>query len=796
MLRVKHPNLSAIQYKNSIALLHGGAKKITFARLNKQQICMSHDMSLLKQKEFGDLKDEAVLDWKNLVEAQKEAASLLESLRELVVEQERVQVKAGLDVSGNSTISSADLQALDFSFPAYDGTPQESQSDGDFDLLGVRPLTDEPATLEETTADEPTTLEETTDVQTLLASLSGYRKETYRIAQQAIETSTSPDRSPENTIAHAINVVKETPLRTFQIVFDNIDFTVTAHHQTTDNPNRSIHWVHSVGYKDRSLNNLPGDQPQKPLRELEIEDIMPTEEVQQDLRKDYIILVSRVLVQYLASFRVFQDVAVWHIPHEYSTEMEQPTEQAWLGLHFKNENLNHDMSEILHSIQSTYVPADVDEEGNITRIIYPILLGGDQLSEERAKNIQAAFKNLDTPEERLEGMTTKFELWHATVNLFENFSEIFYDPTSSGDKGSLCANLNVIHATTAKKGPHAAFNQFQEAVREDQHAHIIYAAMKLFHLQSVEDPPEAIVPEMVLSGDKHTRRDWLHSRAAEIVDLVFAEDFQIGKGVSLQKVATVLTCRHEGCGRVYVRPKARVTHELKKHNLVVNEAVESSSDTSQEDYVSNYHNAKLGMSLLLTNIQDATKEGDGERIARCFRMALLFYKCYGHTKYAFHTLLFFARVKALLPPSLAHSLLWNRFVNTKGGKGKNIAGDLRLEHMNNLLKSFLKHLGPNLNQKNAARVANSIGEMEKLLRGIDSDLNVHRASGYHIKADKTANVEKLVVQYQQVDVLEHQPGREYRCFPGMSRNPLAKLDVGRMVEWMRARLKHWEALYE
>ncbi|KAI8493024.1 hypothetical protein Bbelb_290280 [Branchiostoma belcheri] len=32
---------------------------------------------------------------------------------------------------------------------------------------------------------------------------------------------------------------------------------------------------------------------------------------------------------------------------------------------------------------------------------------------------------------------------------------------------------------------------------------------------------------MVLSGDKHTRRDWLHSRAAEIVDLVFAEDIRI-----------------------------------------------------------------------------------------------------------------------------------------------------------------------------------------------------------------------------------------------------------------------------
>ncbi|KAI8493142.1 hypothetical protein Bbelb_291460 [Branchiostoma belcheri] len=148
------------------------------------------------------------------------------------------------------------------------------------------------------------------------------------------------------------------------------------------------------------------------------------------------------------------------------------------------------------------------------------------------------------------------------------------------------------------------------------------------HIQAVRAKSRRT--EMVLSGDKHTRRDWLHSRAAEIVGLVFAEDIRIA---------------------------TEITHELKKHNLVVNETVESSSDTSKEHYVFNYHNAKLGMSLLLTNIQDVTKEGDGERVARYLRMA--------------------------------HFLLWNRFVNTRGG-GKNIAGDLRLEHMNNLLKSLLK----------------------------------------------------------------------------------------------------------
>ncbi|KAI8516504.1 hypothetical protein Bbelb_050850 [Branchiostoma belcheri] len=41
--------------------------------------------------------------------------------------------------------------------------------------------------------------------------------------------------------------------------------------------------------------------------------------------------------------------------------------------------------------------------------------------------------------------------------------------------------------------------------------------------------------------------------------------------------------------------------------------------------------AKLGMALLIRNLMDATREGDGERVARCLKMTLLFFRAYGHT---------------------------------------------------------------------------------------------------------------------------------------------------------------------
>eukprot|EP00058_Branchiostoma_floridae_P022058 XP_002607548.1 hypothetical protein BRAFLDRAFT_106497 [Branchiostoma floridae] len=91
----------------------------------------------------------------------------------------------------------------------------------------------------------------------------------------------------------------------------------------------------------------------------------------------------------LAAFRRFRDVVVRHIPHQYSSEMEQPLEQPWLGLQFKNDNKSRDMADIHRTIQTNYVPSEVDEDG-ITHLVQPILLGGDWLLEERAEGNKPA----------------------------------------------------------------------------------------------------------------------------------------------------------------------------------------------------------------------------------------------------------------------------------------------------------------------------------------------------------------------------------------------------------------------
>ena len=41
----------------------------------------------------------------------------------------------------------------------------------------------------------------------------------------------------------------------------------------------------------------------------------------------------------------------------------------------------------------------------------------------------------------------------------------------------------------------------------------------------------------------------------------------------------------------------------------------------------------------------------------------------GHTKYALDALKLQMQVNATLSPNLAHQVMWNRFVNTRGGGG-------------------------------------------------------------------------------------------------------------------------------
>lgn len=65
-----------------------------------------------------------------------------------------------------------------------------------------------------------------------------------------------------------------------------------------------------------------------------------------------------------------------------------------------------------------YTPVKKNEDGKI-EILKPILVVGDQLTEERFSNIKKAFQAGDTSFTRLEGIQPAFADWHLLKTLFE-----------------------------------------------------------------------------------------------------------------------------------------------------------------------------------------------------------------------------------------------------------------------------------------------------------------------------------------------------------------------------------------
>lgn len=86
------------------------------------------------------------------------------------------------------------------------------------------------------------------------------------------------------------------------------------------------------------------------------------------------------------------------------------TFQVPLGLIFKNENINEDMTVILQQFHG-YLPQKHD--GGIDGQLY----SGDQLTIERAVNVISSMANGYTPEDRLEGINLQLGDWHAAVKL-------------------------------------------------------------------------------------------------------------------------------------------------------------------------------------------------------------------------------------------------------------------------------------------------------------------------------------------------------------------------------------------
>ena len=99
---------------------------------------------------------------------------------------------------------------------------------------------------------------------------------------------------------------------------------------SSDKKNKSIHMFNMIAIADEvSGNHLPNYHITT-LQNANVADFLHSCDDIAKLKADFVPLWTRVVVNQLKEFGVFKSSVVWHIPHEYSDIMQQPSREVRL----------------------------------------------------------------------------------------------------------------------------------------------------------------------------------------------------------------------------------------------------------------------------------------------------------------------------------------------------------------------------------------------------------------------------------------------------------------------------------
>ena len=107
-------------------------------------------------------------------------------------------------------------------------------------------------------------------------------------------------------------------------------------------------------------------------------------------------------------------------------------------MQFLNTNKSGEMTDILKTLQNKY------DAKNNAEILYPTILHGDQLTEERACNVQWTYRLSNTAVEHLEDIQPTLSQFHLKMCLFEVREKVFLFFTSDRCKLGYILNKETI----------------------------------------------------------------------------------------------------------------------------------------------------------------------------------------------------------------------------------------------------------------------------------------------------------------------------------------------------------------
>ncbi|CAC5391207.1 unnamed protein product [Mytilus coruscus] len=387
-----------------------------------------------------------------------------------------------------------------------------------------------------------------------------------------------------------------------------------------------------------------------------------------------------------------------------------------LGILPLNENKTSEMIDVLKYLHK-FVPGHREEEEIMNEEIRDdtsagmrtIPCGGDQLSVERLRSAHSARFDGDTPEERLEGVIAMVEDFHEKMNFLQVIMDKFYATSSAQEQGTLYQLRNVINRRNVVKTVSQDYHADSSFIDLVTDCHVITAAMEHFNLEEVNSTSDRI-PADIETADVPTKKGFLHL-AAEVVDKYF------------------LNSLNESIVRIEDR---------------------DDKDRQNDDKILNYATNLTKLGLLRKLSVMATRYGDGLRAMRHWKYAFLVYHQSKKTKYRLESFLLLAGINALFTPRQRHQIVFNRFVNLKGG--------------GRYAKSRVKLLGPNQSSEVINRIGKTMMTCHNIQEKLENSLNVSLSSGFHKKQDLERDRASIIKHLKEGKVFSNILGRCHHSF--------------------------------
>ena len=163
------------------------------------------------------------------------------------------------------------------------------------------------------------------------------------------------------------------------------------------------------------------------------------------------------------------------------------------------------------------------------------------------------------------------------------------------------------------------YTKIKEFFQVQDEAMVVAAAMKHFGMEQLNTNITNL-PFNLTKESTDNKRSCIYNEIETILDKHVTQDLQgicavtseVPGGIPFIKM---YLCRQDGCHKIYKTKGGRNFHENKVHNLeaLKPEEIETEINHSHDYHLYRYGGSFIAPGLLLRNLGDAVKEGDGER---------------------------------------------------------------------------------------------------------------------------------------------------------------------------------------